>query len=129
MLMIFAWVYSSSPSWPSAVPRPDCLAPQNGTSGGRSRCLLIQTVPGSIRSATSYARSMSADQSSLARATILVDAHRFGLLDVLGNGFADLTGSALVPQSQRPAQLERHRAASQTSNERSSQEAQMIQSG
>ena len=53
LLMILDCVNSSSPSWPISVPKPDCLAPPNGMSGGRSRCLLTQTVPESIRCATS----------------------------------------------------------------------------
>src|ERR1700722_10096738 len=53
ILMIFAWVNSSSPSWPISAPKPDCFAPLNGTSGGRSRCLFTHTVPESIFSATS----------------------------------------------------------------------------
>ena len=37
MLMIVAWVNSSSPSWPISTPMPDCFAPPNGVSGPTCR--------------------------------------------------------------------------------------------
>jgi hypothetical protein len=37
----------------NSVPMPDCLAPPYGICGAISRCLLIHTVPASIRVATS----------------------------------------------------------------------------
>ena len=48
-LMICSWVNSARPSSANSVPMPDCLAPPNGMCGAMSRCLLIQTVPASIR--------------------------------------------------------------------------------
>ena len=47
------WVNSSRPSWPYSTPEPDCLAPPNGMSLGRSRCLFTQTVPDRTWDATS----------------------------------------------------------------------------
>src|SRR5512138_3566608 len=61
-LMTLGCVNSSSPSWPISAPIPDCFAAANGMSGGRSRCLLTQTVPESICAATSYARFRSEPQ-------------------------------------------------------------------
>src|SRR5262249_47900628 len=63
MLMMVAWVNTLSPSGPSSTPIPDCLAPANGVSGPRSRCLFTQTVPALIRAATPSARSRSDDQT------------------------------------------------------------------
>src|SRR5260370_1342145 len=63
MLMIVAWVNSSSPSWPISAPIPDCFTPANGVSGLTSRCLFTQTVPELIQPATPNARSRSDDQT------------------------------------------------------------------
>src|SRR5262245_39957409 len=58
MLMMVAWVNSSSPSSPNSAPMPDCFAPINGMSGPTSRCLFTQTAL-SVKRLVSNARRRS----------------------------------------------------------------------
>jgi len=54
-LITWTWVNSYKPSCANSTPSPDCLAPPNGMVGPKSRCLLIHTVPASMRVARSCA--------------------------------------------------------------------------
>jgi hypothetical protein len=63
MLMMVAWVNSSSPSRPSSAPKPDCFTPPNWVSAPMSKFLLPQTVPETILAATPNVRSRSDDQT------------------------------------------------------------------